>query len=70
MKREEDVTKQIQQLQKDKQRLDELMSLKDKDIAHHKEEISSLKSKLEGFESSNEKMRRECIRLTESKYKG
>jgi hypothetical protein len=46
------------------------MSLKDKDIAHYKEEISSLKNKLEGFDSSNEKMRREFIRLAESKYKG
>ena len=49
LKREEDFNKQIQQLHKDKQRLDELMSLKDKDIAHYKEEISSLKSKLEWF---------------------
>ena len=47
LKREEDFNKQIQQLHKDKQRLDELMSLKDKDIAHYKEEISSLKSKIE-----------------------
>jgi hypothetical protein len=45
------------------------MSIKDKDIANHKEEISSLKSKLEGFESSNEKMRKDCIRQAESKYK-
>jgi hypothetical protein len=69
IKKEDDLQKQIQQLNKDKQRLEELMSLKDKEIVNYKEEVGSLKIKVEGIENSNEKIKKECLKQAESKYK-
>lgn len=69
IKKEEDFTKQIQQLNKDKQRLEELMSLKDKEIVNLKDEVGSLKTKVEAIEVSSEKIKRDCQKQAENKFK-
>ena len=45
------------------------MSLKDKDLINFKEEVGSLKSKVESIESNNDKLRKECTKQAESKFK-
>eukprot|EP00347_Sterkiella_histriomuscorum_P022951 403336526 len=69
IKKEQQFNEQISQLQKDKARLDELMSLKDKDLDTCKDEIKLLKDQVTSIETKNEKMRKESLQVAESKFK-
>lgn len=68
-KRESIFNEQIQSLQKDKHRLEELMSLKDKEITTLKSEVITMKQQVANVEKIQDKFKKEMYKEAEDKFR-